>query len=130
MKDKKRIEILLKVTERIYIKHPKIQESIDSVIVGVCAEEDVSPDQVFFLLFFVVISIIMGHSRKNPNKRVEDIHFLWEKTTYGNSRGYIKRGQIFTGDQQKKSCRCLFFVLEFQGCNTALQNFQERFDLS
>ena len=39
MKDKKRIEILLKIIEKIYSKNPEMLESVDSVMVGVCAEE-------------------------------------------------------------------------------------------
>ena len=78
MKDKKRIEILLKVIERIYSENPAIRESLDSFMVGVCAEEGVSREQVFFILLsFAVVFIIMDYSRKKKlNKRVEDRFFV------------------------------------------------------
>ena len=61
MNDKKRIKIRLKAYERVYSENPKMRDSIDSVMVGVCAEECVSPKQVFFiLLFFAVVFIVMG----------------------------------------------------------------------
>ena len=73
LKDKKRIEILLKVIKRIYDKNPEMQKSIDSSMIAVC-KEGVSLEQVFFiLLFFAAVFIIMGSSRKNPNKRIEGI---------------------------------------------------------
>ena len=52
MKDKKNIEILLKVTERVYTKNLGMQKLIDESMIDVCKEEGVSPEQVFVLLFF------------------------------------------------------------------------------
>ena len=47
MKDKKKHEILLKVIQRIFDKNPETQELIDASMMEVCAEEGVSPEQVF-----------------------------------------------------------------------------------
>ena len=65
MKDKKRIEILLKVIERVYSKNPGMQTLIDESVIDICKEEGVSPEQVFFLLFFAVDFIVMGYLNKN-----------------------------------------------------------------
>ena len=65
MKDKKRIEILLKVIERVYSKNPGMQTMIDESVIDICKEEGVSPEQVFFLLFFAVDFIVMGYLNKN-----------------------------------------------------------------
>ena len=52
-----------------------------SLMIDVCKEYGVSPKQVFFILiFFAAVFIIIGYSRKNPNKSVKDINFLSEKT--------------------------------------------------
>ena len=48
MKHKKKIEILLKVIERVYTKNPGMQTLIDELMIGICKEEGVSPEQVFF----------------------------------------------------------------------------------
>ena len=50
MKDKKKLEVLLKVIQRVYDKNPGIQEVIDPSMMEVCAEEGVFPEQVFFIL--------------------------------------------------------------------------------
>ena len=86
---KRRIGILLNVVKRVYEKHPEMRESIDSVKVDVCAAEDISLEQVFFvLLFFTIVFIVMGH----PNRRVEDINILCvTKIAYENSRVYFKK---------------------------------------
>ena len=47
MKDKERLEVLLKVIKRIYDKNPGIQEMIDESMIEVCAEEDISLEKVF-----------------------------------------------------------------------------------
>ena len=60
MKDKKKIEILLNVIERVYSQNPGMQTLID-----ICKEEDVSPEQVFFLLFFAVGFIVVGYLNIN-----------------------------------------------------------------
>ena len=54
MKDKKKLEVLLKVIKRIYDKNPGLQEMMDVSIVEVCAEEGISPEQVFF--YFIVMA--------------------------------------------------------------------------
>ena len=64
MKDKKRIEILLKVIERVYSKNPGMQTLIDESVIDICKEEGVSPEQVFFLHFFAVDFIVMGYLNK------------------------------------------------------------------
>ena len=62
MKDKKKLEVLLKVIKRIYDKNPGLQEMMDVSIVEVCAEEGISPEQVFF--YFAVVFIVMATQEK------------------------------------------------------------------
>ena len=61
MKDKKRIEILLKVIERIYSKSPGMQTLIDESMIDICKEEGASTEQVFFAFCFAVCFIVMGY---------------------------------------------------------------------
>lgn len=86
MKDKKIIDILLKVIKNVYDKNSDLQKLIRCV--DVCAGEGVSLEQVFFILvYFAVFFIVMGY----PNKRVEDIIFFCVKeTAYGNIRSCFK----------------------------------------
>ena len=49
MKDKK-LDELLKVTQRVYDKNQGIEEVIDASLIQVCSEEGLSPEQVFFIL--------------------------------------------------------------------------------
>ena len=44
MKDKKKLEVLIKVIKIIYDKNPGMQEMIDLPMIEVCAEEGVSPE--------------------------------------------------------------------------------------
>ena len=48
MKDKKKLEELLKVIKRIDHKNPGMQEITDVSMIEVCAEESVSSEKVFF----------------------------------------------------------------------------------
>ena len=50
MKDKKKLEVLLKVIKRVYDENPGVQEMMDASMIEKCAEESVSPEQVFFIL--------------------------------------------------------------------------------
>ena len=50
MKDKKKLEVLLKVIKRVYDENPGMQEMMDASMIEKCAEESVSPEQVFFIL--------------------------------------------------------------------------------
>ena len=50
MKDKKKLEVLLKVIRRLYDKIPGVQEMTDALMTEIYAEEDVSPEQIFFIL--------------------------------------------------------------------------------
>ena len=50
MKDKKKLEVSLKVIKRIYDKNPGMQEMIDASMIEVCTEEGVSPERLFFIL--------------------------------------------------------------------------------
>ena len=52
IKDNERVKVLLKVIQRIFDKNPEIQEVIDASIIEVCAEEGVSPEQVYFYFVF------------------------------------------------------------------------------
>ena len=55
MKDKKNIEILLKVIERVYTKNTEIQKLIDESMIDVC-KEGVSLEQVFFAFLCCCLS--------------------------------------------------------------------------
>ena len=63
MKDKKRIEILLKVTERVYSKNPG-KTLIDESMIDIC-KEVVPFEQVFFCFSSVVGFIVMGCLNNN-----------------------------------------------------------------
>ena len=49
MRDKKKLEGLIKVIKQTYIKNPEMQKVIDASMIGVCAQESISPKQVFFI---------------------------------------------------------------------------------
>ena len=53
MNNPKRSEIPLKFIERIYDQHANMQSTIDSMLVDVSEEEDVSAEKVFFSFFFL-----------------------------------------------------------------------------
>ena len=55
MKDKKKIEILFKVIERIFSKNPEMQKLIDELMINVGKEESVSPEEVFFYFYFSLL---------------------------------------------------------------------------
>ena len=66
MKDKLRIETLLKVIEGMYSKNIGMQKLIDESMTDVCKEDGVSTEQIFFiLLFFAVVFIIMDYPNMN-----------------------------------------------------------------
>ena len=85
MKDKRRIEILLKVIKESAKVILNSQELIDASMVDVCAEEDVSSKQVFFYFDFLCCCLI---KIVYPSKRVKSINFLVcvKETAYENSR--------------------------------------------
>ena len=66
MNDNKGVKVLLKVIQRIYNKNPEIQEVIYASMIEVCAEEGISPEQVFFILFF--LCCCHGYSRKKSKE--------------------------------------------------------------
>ena len=47
-----------------------MQEMIDALMIELCAEEDVSTEQVFF--YFAVVFKIMATQEKNLSKSVEE----------------------------------------------------------
>ena len=51
MKEKNKLKVLVKVTQRKY-KNPEIQKVIDMSMIEVCTE-DVPPEQVFSVLLFL-----------------------------------------------------------------------------
>ena len=53
MNNTKHSEIFSKVIEGIYEQHPSIKSTIDSVLVNVCREENVSLEKVFFVFCFL-----------------------------------------------------------------------------
>ena len=75
MKDKKKLEVLIKVIKIIYDKNPGMQEMIDSLMIEVWTEEGASPEQVFF----AVVVIIMTNQERNLTKSIEEIeNGLWK----------------------------------------------------
>ena len=58
MKDKKKFEVLLKVLQNLFNEKPKMQEVINVSMVEIRAEEGVSPEQVFFILLFLMLSFL------------------------------------------------------------------------
>ena len=78
MKDKRKIEILLKVIEIVYTKNPGMQKLVDKSMIDLC-KEGVSPEQVFFV--FALGFIVMGYL---------NIFFFWlRRTAYENTRVYF-----------------------------------------
>ena len=65
MKEKTKIEILVKVIEKFYTKNPGMQKLIEKSMIDICKEESVSSEQVFFLLFFAVGFIVMSYLNMN-----------------------------------------------------------------
>ena len=121
MKDKKRIENLLKFIKRNYDKNPELQELIDVSMVDLCTEECISPELVFFsLIFLALVFTVMGYR----NKRVTKINFCVWRKQFMKILGFIlKISGIFNGNQEKESCR----MQNFSGCffkDAAFQNFQ------
>ena len=53
MNNAKRSEILSKVIERTYEKHPDMHSIIVSMLVDVCKEENDSAEKVFFSFFLL-----------------------------------------------------------------------------
>ena len=101
MNSKKRSETLLKVIEQ----HLVMRDIIDSLLVKVCTEENVSPEKVFFA-FFCCFVIIIDSSRKNLCNRSFCIS---SKKSIKISGVGLKRSRISSGDN-----------IEFQVCNTTL----------
>ena len=60
IKDKKRIKILLKVIERVYMKNTDKQKLIDESMIDISKEECVPSEQDFFF-FFAVSFIVMEY---------------------------------------------------------------------
>ena len=58
MKDKKKVEILLKVTQRVCTKNPGMQKLIDKQMIDICQKEGMSPKQTFFAVFAVGVIIM------------------------------------------------------------------------
>ena len=101
MNSKKRSETLLIVIEQ----HLVMRDIIDSLLVKVCREENVSPEKVFFA-FFCCFVIIIESSRKNLCNRSFCIS---SKKSIKISGVGLKRSGISSGDN-----------IEFQVCNTTL----------
>ena len=64
MKEKKRLETLLKAIERIYHQNAEIQEVIAASMVDACANDNVFLKQVIFYFAFLdavfIIMVILG----------------------------------------------------------------------
>ena len=63
--------MLLQVMQIVYDKNPEMREVIDASMIEVCAEEDVSPEQGFFILSLSLSQRLL--KKKNLSKSVEEI---------------------------------------------------------
>ena len=68
IKDNRKVKVLLKVIQRSYDKNPETQEVIDASMIEVCAEEGVSPEQVFFILLFLCSCLYHNDYSKEKSK--------------------------------------------------------------
>ena len=67
----------MKVIKRLYEQHHDIREIIDSNMVDVCREKNISLDQAFSaLLLFAYVLIRISYSRNTLSNRVDNIEFL------------------------------------------------------
>ena len=105
MKDTERIEILLKVIERVYSKNSGIQTLIDESIIDKC-KEGLSFKQVFFAFLCCWL-------------------YRYELSEHNFS---VCEGQpIFSGDQEKKTCR-IFCRWNFKGATQGSPDFSGTFE--
>ena len=71
MRDNKKLEVLLKVIQKIYDKNPEMQGVISASMIEVCSEGGVSHEQVFLLICaflccaFIIMAILQ---KKSKNK--------------------------------------------------------------
>ena len=63
--------MLLQVMQIVYDKNPGMREVIDASMIEVYAEEDVSPEQDFFILLLSLSQRLL--KKKNLSKSVEEI---------------------------------------------------------
>ena len=69
MKDKKNLEVLLKVIQRSYDTNPAMQKVIHASMIEVWAEEDASPEHAFFILLFLCCCLYhAGYLRKKSKQ--------------------------------------------------------------
>ena len=80
-KNKKRIEILLKVIERLYSKNPGIQTLIDKLMIDIC--KGLSPEKVFaaFLCWWLYPYGLSKHkfcvcNKKKKKKKKNPVEFF------------------------------------------------------
>ena len=78
MKDKKKIEILSKVIERVYNKNPGIQKLIYESMLDICKEEGGSPEQVCIFASLCFWLYHYGLSKHNV--------LCVQRTAYENTR--------------------------------------------
>ena len=52
-----RTKVLFKLKKKVHDQNPGLKELIEALMVKVCAEEGVSPEQVFFILLFFLLSL-------------------------------------------------------------------------
>ena len=68
MKDNRRAKGLIKVIQRIYDKNPEMRQ-VYALMIEVCTEEGVSPEQVFFILLFLYCCLYHnGYYRRESNQ--------------------------------------------------------------
>ena len=81
--------MLLQVMQIVYDKNPGMREVIDASMIEVYAEEDVSPEQVFFILPLSLSQRLL--KKKNLSKSVEEIKKQLKKIFggYTNRRKFL-----------------------------------------
>ena len=65
-RNRKKLEVLLKVTKRFYHKNSGMQEMTDVSMIEVCAEETVFLGQVVFILLLLLSKWLI---KKNPKQK-------------------------------------------------------------
>ena len=97
MKDKKKLEVLLKVIKGIYDKNPGMQEMIDVSMIEIYAEEGISPEKV------VLICCCLYHNGYWKKKSKEEEDCWRNKKQLMKIAGFTQKGENF----QWWSCKFL-----------------------
>ena len=80
MKDNKKLEVLLKVIQKIYDKNPEMQGVISALMIEVCSQGGVSHEQVFLLICaflccaFIIMAILQKKSKQGLNETTNNVN--------------------------------------------------------